>query len=361
MGRVNPEQKDVSHFRIETSVGKGGFGKVNCVTELKTGRLFAMKTLNKARCFELESGVTQVFTELEILSQVNHLMLCNAHCAFQDADNLYLVMDLALGGDLKYQLNALGRFSPDLVRFTAASLALGIGYLHQHGIVQRDIKPANTLMRSNGYVMITDFGLSAKVSSFDRHEVCGTDGYIPPEVYRGAISVSDVSSIYAADWFAFGSTLYQFVMGEKPFVSGRNLHKDHSELDLALNLLATEKGVSPECVDLITRLLDLDYKKRLGYHGVEEVTSHPFFHGFDFEALLSEKMEAPFKPDTSKKNVDRRMSVMDLEEQLIGFNAYVPKIPAEKQPFFEKYKLNTELKQDDMEFTQRANRCCVIL
>ncbi len=59
MGRVNREQKDLSHFRIETSVGKGGFGKVNCVTELKTGRLFAMKTLNKARCFELESGVNQ--------------------------------------------------------------------------------------------------------------------------------------------------------------------------------------------------------------------------------------------------------------------------------------------------------------
>eukprot|EP00298_Acanthocystis_sp_HF-20_P011839 c19594_g1_i5.p1 GENE.c19594_g1_i5~~c19594_g1_i5.p1 ORF type:complete len:132 (+),score=46.79 c19594_g1_i5:89-484(+) len=127
---MNPKEIDLSHFRIETSIGKGGFGKVNCVTHLRTKKLFAMKTMNKATCLESRSGVKQVFAEIELLKILKHPNICNAHYAFQDADNLYLVSDLALGGDLKFQLAAQKRYNEEYTRFLGASIVAALQYLH---------------------------------------------------------------------------------------------------------------------------------------------------------------------------------------------------------------------------------------
>jgi len=93
-------------------IGRGGFGKVWKVELRKQKKLYAMKEMAKARIITKRS-VNSVMNEKKFLSQLNHPFLVNMHYAFQDRDNLYLVIDLMQGGDLRYHIGKHRRFSEE--------------------------------------------------------------------------------------------------------------------------------------------------------------------------------------------------------------------------------------------------------
>jgi serine/threonine kinase 32 len=101
---------DVSHFSVERVLGEGGFGKVNAVIKChgtSKGSWYAMKALSKRLILSKSTNAVQeVFSELNFLRNLNYAFLCNGHFAFQDDHFLYMVMDLALGGDLRYVLSS---------------------------------------------------------------------------------------------------------------------------------------------------------------------------------------------------------------------------------------------------------------
>jgi serine/threonine protein kinase len=93
-------------------IGRGGFGKVWKVELRKSKKLYAMKEMAKARIISKRS-VNSVMNEKKFLSQLNHPFLVNMHYAFQDRDNLYLVIDLMTGGDMRYHIGKHRRFSEE--------------------------------------------------------------------------------------------------------------------------------------------------------------------------------------------------------------------------------------------------------
>ena len=108
------------------------------------------------------SGPNSAITELRILATLDNPFICNCHYAFQDENYLYLVLDLAIGGDMKFNLNksANGRFSEKTSKFIFCQVILALEYCHSNNILHRDIKPENILLDSSGYVKLTDFGVS---------------------------------------------------------------------------------------------------------------------------------------------------------------------------------------------------------
>ena len=86
--------------------------------------------------------------------------MVNMNYAFQDRENLYVVMDLLNGGDLRYHISKHRRFSEEQVRFFVACIVIGLEYVHNKGIIHRDIKPENLVFEQNGYLRITDFGIA---------------------------------------------------------------------------------------------------------------------------------------------------------------------------------------------------------
>ena len=96
----NIEKIDRNSFYIISLIGSGGYSKVWEVKWKKNGKLFAMKEMSKARIIDRKS-VKLVIAEREILSQMNHPFIINLHFSFQDTNNLYLIMDLAKGKDLR--------------------------------------------------------------------------------------------------------------------------------------------------------------------------------------------------------------------------------------------------------------------
>ena len=282
-------------------IGRGGFGKVWKVRLKKANELFALKEMSKVKIIDRRSEIS-IMSERNLLSSLHHSFIVNMHFAFQDFYNLYLVMDLLTGGDLRYHIARKRTFSETQTKFIIANMLLALEYIHNNNIIHRDIKPENLVLESNGYVRITDFGV-AKINEEDNSsETSGTPGYMAPEV----ILVQNHS--FPSDFFALGVIGYEFMLGYRPYL-GRG-RKEIKQLIISKQAKLKSDDIpedwSNESMDFINQLLQRKPKKRLGFNGVGEIKNHPWMKNMDWESLSKKLMEAPFVPPTTKENFDKR-------------------------------------------------------
>ena len=149
----------LNHFSLEITLGQGGFGVVKAVEKLygkDKGNICARIILDKAQLRKNSSMVQAALMERHVLVKVHTPHICNLRYAFQDQENLYLVLDVALGGDLTFQIKHHGPkthpvtknkiFPEEWIQYYAASMVLALGTLHANNIIMRDMKPDNILM-----------------------------------------------------------------------------------------------------------------------------------------------------------------------------------------------------------------------
>jgi len=161
-------------------------------------------------------------------------------------------------------------------------------YLHDYGIIYRDIKPENILIEESGYIKLADFGLS-KVFEHDLKSpsLVGMLEYLSPELLKGD------ELTFSSDWWSYGVLLYEMAIGTFPF-------KENSKsYDLKFN---QKISISDNLKDLITCLLRKDPSKRIGSeNGFDEIRSHPFFSKMNFEKLIKKEIASPFIPIIQNK------------------------------------------------------------
>jgi serine/threonine protein kinase len=331
---VNPLEIDLSHFRTENIIGQGGFGKVYCVSRIRDNEMYAMKSVAKVACLNKSSGIEQVFTEMRLLSKLKHPFICNSHHAFQDECFLYIVMDLALGGDLKFtqqnRTGGLGVFDEDQARFYLGNMVLALSYLHTQSMLHRDIKPENVVLKEDGYCLLTDVGISTEMELGQElvFKHSGTHGFMAPEVY----SVSGHGT--QSEWFSVGICLHVFATGQCPFKTAKELPPGGNE---RLPLLdKAKKPVSTECKELIRTLLHPDPAQRLTAAGIK---THSWFNGFDWLELEKQALKPPFVPDIRQANCDTGDE--NLMDQLGGSAETAKKPTVEQQEKFKSYRHNT--------------------
>lgn len=141
--------------------------------------------------------------------------IVNISFAFQDRANLYLIMDLLLGGDLRFQMCKTRRFTEEQTRFFVACLLLALEMVHKSNIIHRDIKPENLVFDNKGYLRLTDFGVARPKTKDNSQETSGTPGYMAPEV------ICRQNHSFTADFYAIGVIGYECMMGRRPYV-GKN-------------------------------------------------------------------------------------------------------------------------------------------
>ena len=116
-----------------------------------------------------------------ILQKLVHPFLVNLNYSFQTSDKLYFIMDYVNGGELFFHLQKDKKFTEGRVKFYCAEIICGLEYLHNCGVLYRDLKPENLLLTSDGHICMTDFGISKEglVSEDDRTATfCGTPEYL---------------------------------------------------------------------------------------------------------------------------------------------------------------------------------------
>jgi beta-adrenergic-receptor kinase len=296
-------EDDFAVFRV---LGRGGFGLVNACKRCTTGKLYAMKMLNKKRV-KMKKAEALCLQERNIMALVASSYVVCLKYAFTTKEDLYLILDLMIGGDLGFHLSKRGRFTAKECKYYAARTLLGIASLHEKSIVYRDLKPENILMDEAGYTKISDLGLATKVGKSGLTGTCGTRGSWAPEMLRRDANDKRERYTVTVDWFSFGCVVYEFLYGISPFRTEKARHwgdfpkvekADHDKaIDLAIQQMEPDFDdavFTDLSKDLIRKLVNKDGRRRLGANGYTEITAHPWFRGIDWDNIT--RSRPPMKP-----------------------------------------------------------------
>jgi serine/threonine-protein kinase Chk2 len=169
----------------------GAFSEVKMAVERATGRLVAVKMLDKFRYTGGTRTGESLSREVEILKRLSHPNIIQILDVVDTERMLFIVLELASGGELFEQIAKRTRHTEDEARHVFEQLLRAIQYLHSNNICHRDIKPENVLLEGD-VVKLTDFGFSRVVGEAEMMKtMCGTPCYLAPEVLAMAMGTKE--------------------------------------------------------------------------------------------------------------------------------------------------------------------------
>src|SRR5262245_55804704 len=242
----------VGRYEIIGELGRGAMGVVYKAKDPTIGRTVALKTLRlDVHGLETADMVRRFQNEARAAGLLNHPNIVTIYDAGEQDGNFYIAMEFIAGTTLQEVLNEKRILAADEAIRISRELCKGLDYAHSHGIVHRDVNPANIMRAGTGAVQIMDFGIAkAGGSMTSTGQVLGTPNYMSPEQVKGR----ELDG--RSDLFSFGVILYEMLTGEKPFV-GQNvttiIYKIVNETPIAPRDL--DVTIHPGLSAIVTKLL----------------------------------------------------------------------------------------------------------
>ena len=238
----------ILHYKILEKLGEGGMGEVYKAQDTKLDRFVALKFL-PSQMTASEDDKARFIQEAKAASSMNHPNVCTIHDIQEHEGQLFIVMEYVEGKTLKDKKDSL---SEKQILEIGIQVAEGLAAAHEKGIVHRDIKPDNIMIRKDGIVQIMDFGLAKLYSSKDISRLTkagttlGTIGYMSPEQIQG----QDVD--HRTDIFSLGVVLYELFAGQSPF---KGMHEAALVYEIVNTDVPPISEVKPEIDTELDRLI----------------------------------------------------------------------------------------------------------
>ena len=266
----------IGPFKILNQIGKGKFSSVFLGIHEETQQKVAIKQINKS---ELNTD-NLLIKEINIQKILFHPYLTQMYCVIEKTENIFIITEYCPKGDIISYLIENDIFDEPSSCKIFQQIISSLEYLHKNNICHRDIKPENILLTENLDAKLSDFGLS---KFFKKNELlntsCGSPIYAAPEMLQG--KSYDGTKI---DIWSLGISLYMMISGELPF-SVEDENDIKTLIDNVIKGYYKEpEFISPECKDLIRRMLETNPDKRIT---LDEIKRHKWVNKFQFNFMKS--------------------------------------------------------------------------
>ena len=262
----SPKAQDVTElkdYQLGDCLGKGAFGSVFRALNMGTGETVAVKQVKLA---DLPKSELRVITlEIDLLKNLDHPNIVKYRGFVKSAESLNIILEYCENGSLHSISKNFGKFPENLVGLYMSQVLHGLLYLHEQGVIHRDIKGANILTTKQGLVKLADFGVATRTTTLHESSVVGTPYWMAPEVIElsGATTASDIWSL--------GCTVIELLDGKPPYHKLQPMHAlfrivndDHPPLP---------EGASPVVRDFLMQCFQKDPNLRVS---ARKLLKHPW-------------------------------------------------------------------------------------
>lgn len=271
---MDPNNKPtLGRYMVDRELGKGAMGIVYEGHDPKINRVVAIKTMALSQEFEgpeLDEAKERFFREAETAGSLNHPNIVTIYDAGEDQELAYIAMEFMSGTDLSGYTRKESLMPPYSVMVIISKVAEALDFAHAHGIVHRDVKPANVMLLKDNTVKVMDFGI-ARITESSKTKtgvVMGTPSYMSPEQLAG----KHVDG--RSDLFSLTVMMFEMLTGTRPFTGdsmatlmfsiSQGEHTDIREVN---------PDLPPEVVEIIN-------------HGLKKLPEERFQTGKEFAAAV---------------------------------------------------------------------------
>ena len=249
-------------------LGKGGFAKCFEITSTDNNKILAAKIISKAALVKSRAK-QKLMSEIRIHRSVNHSRIVKLEHFFEDADNVYILLEMCHNQTLNELIRRRKKLLELEVQCYLVQLIEAVKYLHSHRIIHRDLKLGNLFITDKMEIKVGDFGLATRLD-FEgerKRTICGTPNYIAPEILEGKQGHS-----YEVDIWSIGVIIYTLIIGKPPFETA-DVKTTYRKIKMnSYNFPDTVK-ISDECKNLIQSILNNDPSQR---PKLSDIQNHPF-------------------------------------------------------------------------------------
>uniref|UniRef100_A0A6Q2ZGH6 Serine/threonine-protein kinase PLK n=1 Tax=Esox lucius TaxID=8010 RepID=A0A6Q2ZGH6_ESOLU len=266
LAQVVTDSKTGKSYSKGKLLGKGGFARCYEMTDLANNKMYAVKVIPQSRVSKPHQR-DKITNEIELHKTLHHKHVVKFSHHFEDQDNIYIFLELCSRKSLAHIWKARHTLTDPEVRYYLRQIISGLKYLHNRGILHRDLKLGNFFVNDNMELRLGDFGLAAKLETVEQRKktICGTPNYLAPEVLnrQGHGMESDVWSL--------GCVIYTLMCGNPPFET-LDLKETYKCIkEVKYNLPST---LSPAAQKLISGILQKNPSDRLT---LDQILNHQFF------------------------------------------------------------------------------------
>ena len=293
----NLDESNLKYIKILT---KGKFCKIYLVQNIENNKLYVMKSIDKKYLDENEDVYKEKIEK--IIKNIKNKFIINILLCYETIGRIYFLYEYIQHENLFFHINNKNyTFIEEKIKFYIASIIIILEYLHKNGIIYRDFTTKNILINKEGYIQLSPFSFEKffKIKKIYEDKIEKSEYTAPEVLLKNNNDNNDNINLKSADYWNLGIILFELIYGIPPFYSldSNNISEIISKKELKF---PKNVEISENLKDLIEKLLTKNYEERLNE---ENIRKHEFFNGFNFDDLINQKMESPYKPEFNKDDI----------------------------------------------------------